>query len=113
MSMDIAIFSGRKARLADGWWKQTIVSILGGADVDARATPGQGARLTVVAVLGGVRVRVPAGARIKAGGFGFLGGRNVNVESKPDGPQIRLRAFSVLGGIDVSEAQSEAASAGT
>jgi hypothetical protein len=115
MSLDVAVFSGRKVRLADGWWKQTLITIFGGADVDGSAAPGDGARLTIVAVLGGVRVIVPAGARLKVGGFAFLGGRKVDVHSNPDGPKIRVRAFSVLGGINVSEAQraSVGTSAGT
>jgi hypothetical protein len=115
MSLDVAVFSGRKLRLADGWWKQTLVTVFGGADVDGSAEPGEGARLTIVTVLGGARVVVPAGARLKVGGFGFLGGRKIDVHSKPDGPKIRLRAFAVLGGIDVSEAQraSVGTSAGT
>jgi hypothetical protein len=71
--------------------------------------------MTVVAVLGGVRVVLPEGSRLNVSGFGFLGGRNVDVHSKEDGPRIRLRAIAVLGGIDVSEAQraSEGTSAGT
>jgi hypothetical protein len=115
MSLDVAVFSGRKLRLADGWWKQTLVTVFGGADVDGSAQPQDGARLTIVTILGGARVVVPAGARLKVGGFAFLGGRKVDVHSEPSGPRIRLRAFAVLGGIDVSEAQraSEGASAGT
>jgi hypothetical protein len=116
MNTDINVFGGRKVRLADGWWKQNVVSVFGGADIDGSdATPGDGARMTLVAVLGGVRVTVPEGSRVKVGGFGFLGGRKVNVHSKPDGPKINLRAFAVLGGIDVSEAQraSVGTSAGT
>jgi hypothetical protein len=115
MNTDVNIFGGRKVRLADGWWKQNVVSVFGGSDIDGSATPGDGARLTLVAVLGGVKVTVPEGSRLKVGGFGFLGGRKVDVHSKPDGPRISLRAFAVLGGIDVSEAQraSVDASAGT
>src|ERR1041385_4008217 len=63
MSLDVAVFSGRKLRLADGWWKQTLVTVFGGADVDGSAEPGEGARLTIVTVLGGGRGVVPAGAR--------------------------------------------------
>jgi len=112
MSLDVAVFSGRKLRLAEGWWKQTLVTVFGGADVDGSAQPQDGARLTIVTILGGAHVVVPAGARVKVGGFAFLGGRKVDVHSQPNGPRIRLRAFSVLGGINVSEPQS-AASAGT
>jgi hypothetical protein len=103
MSTDVTVFGGRRGRLPDGWTKQTLVSIFGGAEVDARATPGEGARLTIIAILGGAKVLVPAGARVTVGGFAFLGGRKVEVHSKPDGPEIHLHAYTVLGGVEVSE----------
>jgi glucose/arabinose dehydrogenase len=102
MSLDVAILGGRKVRLPEGWTKQTLVTLFGGADVDARATPGEGARLTIVAILGGARVLAPDGARVTVGGFAFLGGRRVDVQSRPDGPEIRLVGYSVLGGIEVT-----------
>jgi hypothetical protein len=94
----------------------TDISVFGGSDVDGGdVTPGDGARMTLVAVLGGVKVVVPKGSRLKVGGFGFLGGRKVDVHPRPDGPRISVNAFALLGGIDVTEAQraSVGTSAGT
>ncbi len=103
MSTDLAVFGGRKIRLPDGWNKQTMISIIGGAKIDATAAPGEKASLTLVTLLGGAEVTVPGGARVTSGGFAFLGGRKIDVTSSPDGPEIRVHAYSILGGIDISD----------
>jgi hypothetical protein len=103
MSIDVAVLGGRQIRLPDGWMKQTLVSIFGGAEVDARATPGEGAVLNFVGIFGGAKVVVPAGARVTTGGFAFLGGRRVNVASSPEGPAIRIFSYTLLAGLEVTD----------
>ena len=103
MSLDVAILAGREITLPAGWTKQTLVSLLGGANVDARAAPGEGATLTFVGVLGGAKVVVPEGSRVTIGGFAFLGGRKVSVASSEQGPAIRVIAYSLLGGLEVTD----------
>jgi hypothetical protein len=103
VSTDLAVFGGRQIRLPDGWSRQTLISIIGGAKIDATATPAENASLTLVTVLGGAEVVVPAGARVTSGGLAFLGGRKIDVTSRPDGPEIRVRAYSILGGINISD----------
>jgi hypothetical protein len=101
VSTDIAIFGGRRITLPVGWTKQRLVAIFGGAHVDATAQPGEGAALMIVTILGGAEIVVPEGARVTIGGFALLGGRSVEVSSKEDGPEIRVNAYSVLGGLRV------------
>jgi len=100
--MDLAILGGRKITLPSGWQRRTFVSILGGADIDARARPGEDAKLTIVTILGGANVKVPRGARVSVDGFSFLGGRKVETAPE-DGPEIAVRAFTVLGGAQVTD----------
>jgi hypothetical protein len=103
VSTDLAVFGGRQIRLPDGWSKQTMISIFGGAKVDATATPAENASLTIVTVLGGAEVAVPGGARVTSGGLAFLGGRKIDVSSSPEGPEIRVHAYPILGGISISD----------
>lgn len=101
MSTDVAILGGRRITLPVGWTKQRLVAIFGGAHVDATAAPGDGAALVIVTILGGAEIVVPDGARVTVGGFALLGGRSVEVSSKDDGPEIRITAYTVLGGLRV------------
>jgi hypothetical protein len=106
--VDVAILGGRKITLPSGWRRRTFVSLLGGAEIDARALPGEDAKLTIVTLLGGVHVKVPRGARVSVDGFSFLGGRRV--ETTPaEGPEIAVRAFTVLGGSHVTDQDTEPA----
>ena len=100
--MDVAILGGREITLPGGWERRTLVSILGGAEIDARATPGEGATLTFVSVFGGANMKVARGARVSVEGFSFLGGRKIDT-SPGDGPEIKVRAYTFLGGLRVTD----------
>jgi hypothetical protein len=104
--MNVAVFGGfGKAPFAPGWRRETAVSLLGGGDLDLAASPpAEDARLTAVAILGGIDVRVPPGSRIALSGLSLLGGREVKV-TPGDGPMIEVRAFAILGGISIKPAE--------
>jgi hypothetical protein len=106
MSTDVSIFGGRRVQLPEGWGRQRLISFFGGANIDAHATPGEGARLTIVTVIGGALVAVPEGARVSLSGFSLFAGRRVDVESRVDGPEIRVSAYSVLGGVRITDGQT-------
>ena len=74
--MNVALFGGfGKTPLAPGWRRETAIALLGGGDLDlAAAPPADGARLTAIAVFGGIDVRVPAGVRIAMSGLSLAGG---------------------------------------
>jgi hypothetical protein len=101
--MNVAIFGGRRIQLPEGWGNQKLVSILGSVNVDARARPAESAKLTIVVVMGGALAHAPQGARVLLSGFTLLGGRRIDVESRADGPEIRVRAYSVMGGVRVTD----------
>ena len=105
--MNVAIFGGFGERpLAPGWQKETAVAIFGGGSFDlTNAPPGPNARLTLVAFLGGVDVKVPPGSRITMSGLSLLGGREVKV-TPGDGPEIHVNAYAVLGGVEVKESSA-------
>jgi hypothetical protein len=108
--MNVAVFGGfGKAPLAPGWRRETALALLGGGDLDLGATaPAEGARLTAIAVFGGVDVRVPPGTRIAMSGLSLFGGREVKMPAG-DGPTIRVRAVAVFGGVTIRPSEASAA----
>jgi hypothetical protein len=103
--VDVSIFGGRRVQLPEGWKSQRLLSILGSVNIDARARPSEGAKLTIVVVMGGALVHAPDGARISLSGFTLFGGRRIDVESRADGPEIRVKAISVMGGVRITDRQ--------
>ncbi len=102
--MNLALFGGfEKQPFAPGWTKETVVAMFGGGDLDLRSSPpGEGARLTAVALFGGVEIIVAPGTRVSMSGASVLGGRSVKVEAG-DGPEIAMKLVAVFGGIDVKD----------
>jgi hypothetical protein len=82
-----------------------IIDVMGGSDLDLRGAsfPAGEATVTAIAIMGGSTIWVPEGARVELSGFALMGG-NSNRVPKPaagGGPLIRVRAWSLMGGIDV------------
>lgn len=82
------------------------LSVLGGANLDLRQAQLATAevKLTKVAMLGGVTLCVPPGVRVVIEGCGLLGRRKVVVAEATgkDAPTLRVRAYSLLGGVTVA-----------
>jgi hypothetical protein len=112
MMANWAILGGfGKMPVAPGWTKATAVAVLGGGELDlSAAPPGPAARLTAVAILGGIDVLVPPGTKVSLSGLSLLGGREVKIEPG-EGPTIDLRAVAVLGGIAVKPGKAVDATA--
>jgi hypothetical protein len=102
MSTDIAILGGRSITFPSGWTSQRLVAVLGGAHIDARAAPGDGATLRLLTIFGGAEVLVAEGTRVTLSGLSLFGGRKVDLEPRDAGPEIRVKAVSVFGGIRIS-----------
>jgi hypothetical protein len=87
------------------------ICVLGGVDVDLGeaelAAPE--VMITKVSIIGGVSVRVPPGMRVEASNFAILGGRNINVGGPlaPNATVLRIRSFSIIGGVNVRESRSK------
>jgi hypothetical protein len=104
--VNVAIFGGLKRPFQPGWTKETVVAILGGTDLDLSSSPpGSDARLTAVAILGGIKILVAPGTPTSVSGVSLLGGREVKVSQGAAGQEIKLSLWSFLGGIEVKEAE--------
>ena len=103
----IAVMSGSDTK---GRWrisgKTNAVAVMGGCALDLRRAEIDGPEvvITAVAFWGGVQITVPEGFDVDLEGFSFMGGRSLkmrDVPRVPGSPRIRIRGFSVMGGIDV------------
>src|SRR4051794_20883879 len=103
----VAIMSGRDRK---GRWRVgsnlKVINFMGGSDLDLNDAElaDDVVEMTVIAIMGGAEIRVPDGLNVELSEFAFMGGNNSNLgEERPDpgGPTLRLRMFSIMGGIDV------------
>jgi hypothetical protein len=82
-----------------------IVDLMGGSDLDFRGAsfPARETTVTAIAVMGGSTIWVPEGARVELSGFALMGGNSNRVPkgAASSGPLIRVKAWSLMGGIDV------------
>lgn len=102
----VAILGGATRK---GLWRparhSTVVSVLGGVDLDysqAQLPPGV-TELEVFCLLGGVDITVPDGLAVEVQAIPILGGVDNRAPEIVDGhgPTLRVRAFTVLGGVDI------------
>jgi len=92
--------------------KLTVVSLMSGADVDLRHAEMDlpEARITAIAIMGGVSVVVPAGVDVEMTGFALVGGNDNRVpvqDLPPNAPRVHVRAFSLMGGSHVRMKRAE------
>jgi hypothetical protein len=92
------------ATLSAGWGEEKTLALISSGRIDATAIPGEGAKLQVISILSSTTVTVPPGSRVQLSGGDVVGRHSVNVESKPDGPLIMIRAIPVLSGIKIRSA---------
>jgi hypothetical protein len=84
----------------------TVVTVLGGAELDFREAvlPGKEITLRAVSILGGVQVTVPPEMRLIDNGVAILGGRDISGTGEsltPDSPVLRIEGICLLGGVEV------------
>lgn len=103
----VSIMSGTDKR---GRWRlgrdTRVVCFMGGADLDLRSVELEelDSTLTVVCVMGGAQIIVPEGVDVDVGGFAFMGGKDFRpgkTVPPPGAPSVRIRAYALMGGIEV------------
>ncbi len=103
----VSVLSGNDRR--GHWWvgpRVRVVNVMGGAELDLSEAElsGPTTEITVVSIMGGSEIRVPAGARVEVTRIGLMGGNDVKLgPQRPaaDAPLIRLRLFALMGGNEV------------
>jgi Domain of unknown function (DUF1707)/Cell wall-active antibiotics response 4TMS YvqF len=109
---NVAVMGGCDRR---GRWRpaprSVALAVMGGVGLDLRDATIEGDELviTAIAFMGGIDVIVPDGVEVQLTGFAFMGGndhRPGTAPLRPGTPVVHVRAFSVMGGIDVKVKRS-------
>jgi hypothetical protein len=103
----LAVMGGtdRKGRWRVGR-KVTAVAFMGGGDLDLRHAELEGDEVTItaVAIMGGYDIYVPDSVEVDLDEIAIMGGndlRGSTVAPPPGAPRVQVRAFSLMGGVDV------------
>jgi hypothetical protein len=90
-----------------------VVTVMGGAELGlAQVELADGVDITAVTVMGGIGIAVPDGVAVEMGGFAFMGtngGPRDKVPPLRSAPTVRVRAFSLMGGVGVERKRSRRA----
>ncbi len=88
------------------------VAVMGGIEIDLRSTPlPPVTEISILAVMGGVVITVPAGVRLESSGFAIMGGFEDQLSqpgsTRPDAPVVRVSGFAFMGGVEIKVSRSE------
>lgn len=92
--------------------RHLVLSLMGGTCLDLRAAQlsDQVTTMTVLAVMGGAHIIVPADLRVQVSRISLLGGTHVRLgdeQPPPQAPLLRLRLVALMGGVHVRRAPRE------
>ncbi|MFJ8385053.1 hypothetical protein ACIQ9Q_11145 [Streptomyces sp. NPDC094438] len=91
------------AKLPAGPTHLVKAALVGGAEL---AYPeGASAEVDAFSVFGGVDLTVPADTTVEVRGFSLLGLRSRGTTGRPGGPVVKVRSYSLIGGVKVHQEQ--------
>lgn len=98
----VSIMGGNE-RVEEVAGEHVVLDVMGGSDLDLRSArfPDGAADVTAVAIMGGSTIWVPENARVELTGFALMGGNSNQAPPGGEGPLVRVRAWSLMGGVDV------------
>jgi uncharacterized protein DUF1707/cell wall-active antibiotic response 4TMS protein YvqF len=103
----VAVLGGAERK---GRWRparrNNVVVVMAGAALDLRHAEIEDAEIviTAVSIMGGIDVIVPDGVEVELNGFALMGGNSGPKDAPPlppGAPIVRVRAYSLMGGIGV------------
>ncbi len=88
------------------WRRTRVVAVMGGSNLDLREAEidGPEIEITAVALMGGIDVIVSNGVEVDLSGFAVMGANGGPGGSGPrhrGAPVVRVRAYSLMGGVNV------------
>lgn len=104
----VAVMSGTSRA---GRWRVaprcTVLNLMGGADIDLNDAElaADDVEITVFSLMGGTDVYVPENLRVEVSDIGIMGGNEIERAApdaeREDGPVVRLKLISIMGGANV------------
>jgi Domain of unknown function (DUF1707)/Cell wall-active antibiotics response 4TMS YvqF len=85
----------------------TIVTIMGGAEIDLRdaVLPGSEITINTLCIMGGVEITVPPEMRVVDSGTSIMGGHDHDGDTaeslQPGAPVLRITGLCVMGGVEI------------
>ena len=104
-----ALIGGLKRR---GTWRaeprMLHVAGVGGVNLDFTAAEfaEHETELTSVSLVGGASLTVPESVRVEVSGFSLVGGTRGGTAGTADGPVLRVRVYSLIGGVSIHNVPS-------
>lgn len=102
----VVIFSGLNNKyISDNFKGGSVVTVFGGGDIDLTdaKTKEKNIKLDLVAVFGGLKVRVPKKWQVNSEGAGILGAFDNNAVKEGDaGVLLNVEGVSIFGGVEVT-----------
>jgi hypothetical protein len=84
------------------------IAVMGGLELDFREAllpPGE-TEVWIFSLMGGAEIIVPPGLTVESDGVAILGSfehvEDAEVQRDPTSPVLRVRGFSVMGGVEIS-----------
>ena len=110
----VAVMGGAARK---GRWRPpartNVLTLMGGAELDLReAELAEDLLITAVTVMGGIGITVPEGVSVELSGFALMGanaGPDDKLPPLPNAPAIRVRAFSLMGGVGIERKKARRA----
>jgi hypothetical protein len=90
-----------QAQLPAGPTHLVKASLVGGAKLTYPA--GASAEVDAFSLVGGVKLAVPAGTTVEVSGFSLFGQRCAGVAGEVGGSVVKVRSYSLIGGVKVRE----------
>jgi uncharacterized protein DUF1707/cell wall-active antibiotic response 4TMS protein YvqF len=108
-----AIMGGSTRRSKQFAGRLNVISVMGGDDIDLREAEIEGTELVVnvFAIMGGADIYLPDTVEVELSGQAIMGGndeRGSTRRPRAGAPVVRIRAFALMGGVDIWRVPSEA-----
>jgi hypothetical protein len=112
----VAVMGGAERK---GRWRPArrtnVVALMAGAALDLRHAEIGGGELVInaVSIMGGIEVIAPEGVDVELSGFALMGGNSGPrdaVPVPPGAPIVRVRAYSLMGGVGVTRKRQQRSS---
>ena len=109
----ISVMGGAERK---GRWRPArstnVVALMGGAALDLRHAEIEGGEIVINAfsIMGGIEVIAPEGVDVELSGFALMGGNSGPKDAAPvppGAPIVRVRAYSLMGGVGVSRKRQQ------